>query len=164
MNTKAGELDGAAAEHAPTPPTLVGEFTSSSKRTILQYYSYAAPGPFRGVLPVPAGFNQVEVLLAGCSLATDSREAPVNRARVYVAARFVIAESGSSAPAWSATVIPRALAPNRARSRRLPPIHRWRAADAGHRTPRSRSPSWTCSAWHSSAPPSGGRDDPASQR
>jgi hypothetical protein len=68
----------------PTPPTLVGEFTSSSRRTILQYYSHAAPGPFRGVLSVPAGFNQVEVLLAGSSLATDSREAPVNRARVYV--------------------------------------------------------------------------------
>jgi hypothetical protein len=68
----------------PTPPTLVGEFTSSSRRTILQYYSHAAPGPFRGVLSVPAGFNQVEVLLAGCSPATDSREAPVNRARVYV--------------------------------------------------------------------------------
>jgi hypothetical protein len=38
MNTKAGELDGAAAEQPPTPPTLVGEFTSSSRRTILQYY------------------------------------------------------------------------------------------------------------------------------
>jgi hypothetical protein len=37
-----------------------------------------------GLSSVPAGFNQVEVLLAGCSLATDSREAPVNRARVYV--------------------------------------------------------------------------------
>jgi len=67
----------------PTPPPR-RQVHELVKRTILQYYSYAAPGPFRGVLSVPAGFNQVEVLLAGCSLATDSREAPVNRARVYV--------------------------------------------------------------------------------
>jgi hypothetical protein len=68
----------------PTPPSLVREFTSSSGRTVLQYYSCTAPGSFRGVLQAPAGFEQVEVLLTGFTLATDLHVARVERAAVNV--------------------------------------------------------------------------------
>lgn len=71
---------------AVVPPTLVGEFKSSSGRAILQYYSYTVTtgGTFRGGISVPTGFDQVEVLLTGFTLTTDSHEAPIQQGAVSV--------------------------------------------------------------------------------
>jgi hypothetical protein len=66
----------------PTPPpspTLIGEFTSSSGRTILRYYNHRPSAVSRHAIPTPPGFEQVEVLLTGFTVATDSQEAPIRR-------------------------------------------------------------------------------------
>jgi hypothetical protein len=67
-----------------TPPALVGEFKSSSGRTVLQYYSVTISGTIRGVVSAPAGFELVEVLLTGFTLEADSHEAPAAHAAAEV--------------------------------------------------------------------------------
>jgi hypothetical protein len=70
----------------PLPPHPIGKFTSSSGRTVIQYFRYLS-GPcgggvncnFRGAVHVPAGFDQVEVFLCGFSFRTDNHVAGVNR-------------------------------------------------------------------------------------
>lgn len=74
-----------AASGSPVP---AGHFQSSSGRTMLEYFRHAfpagTPSSFRGALQVPAGFDQVEVLLCGFTLSTEVHEAPVRRAAVNV--------------------------------------------------------------------------------
>lgn len=72
----------------PNQPTPAGQFQSSSGRTVLQYFRQTfpagAPSSFRGPLQVPPGFDQVEVLLCGFTLAADAHEAPLGRAAINV--------------------------------------------------------------------------------
>jgi hypothetical protein len=67
-----------------SPPALTGEFTSTSSRTVLQYYRYTGSASFRGVIAAPAGFDQVEVLQCGFRLSTQTHVAPLKRAAVNV--------------------------------------------------------------------------------
>ena len=69
-------------------PLLTGQFQSSSGRTVLSYYRHAfsggSPTSFRGTVQLTPGFDQVEVLLCGFSLAADWHEAEVGRVAVNV--------------------------------------------------------------------------------
>src|SRR4051794_29370745 len=67
-----------------TPPTLVSQFTSSSGRTVLQYFRFNATQAFRGPIQVAPGFELVEVALVGHELHTDNHVAPVHRAAVNI--------------------------------------------------------------------------------
>ena len=74
-----------ATSGAPVP---AGHFQSSSGRTMLEYFRHVfpagTPSSFRGPLQVPAGFDQVEILLCGFTLSTEVHEAPARRAAVNV--------------------------------------------------------------------------------
>ena len=75
----------AATSGSPVP---AGHFQSSSGRTMLEYFRHVfpagTPSSFRGPLQVPAGFDQVEILLCGFTLSTEVHEAPARRAAVNV--------------------------------------------------------------------------------
>jgi hypothetical protein len=91
----------------------------------------------RPVVPVPASVGGAARRLGHWNIASRALPAgppPEMEGLTRPSVEPQFAESGSSAAAWSATVIPRGLAPSRARSRRLPPTHRSRAADADHQT------------------------------
>jgi hypothetical protein len=73
-------------QNTPFPPLLTQVFRSTSGRTLIQYYTYKSGTcgagtscNFRGILPLPAGFAQVEVFLTGFTLEAGTSAEKVKR-------------------------------------------------------------------------------------
>ncbi len=81
-------------------PTLVGQFKSSTGRTVIEYYTYSigpCAGPncsFSGSIMVPAGFDQVEVFLSGFELKAAAQPDAVSQVSVRVAKKRYESSSG----------------------------------------------------------------------